>query len=103
MIDTTVLYNIASYASGDNEDHLQRVSADALVFHTKDEYLKWVADWKIQYAQLTQDSRKAKLSRKTTLPTFDPNARNRVWQLRQQATGMLWLRHAAKRKSSAQK
>lgn len=101
--ESKTLTNISYYAAADFTEHLATVSAESLVFYSKDEYLKWVRDWKQKYSQITQCSRKAKVARKQSRPTYDSSAVGAVMRYKAEAKGMLWLRSAAKKKSWAQK
>lgn len=103
MIDKITLQNLALYIVRDYTEHLAIQRNALLIFKTRDEYLKWVTEWKAQYAEISLESRKAKIARKTSLPTYSYYAPGEVWKLKQQANAMLWLRAEAKKLSWQQK
>jgi len=65
-------------------------------FTNKEEYLAWRAEWRAQYAQLTQDIREYKLLRKDRDPASRSHAKYRCWACRKEATALLELRKKSK-------
>lgn len=70
---------------------------------SKQQYLDWVAKWKVQYNTLSHAIRKLKSMRKTTGNCYDPDAEWIKAMLRDRASFMLALRHEAKAWSIQQK
>lgn len=65
-------------------------------FTNKEEYLAWRAEWRAQYAQLTQDIREHKLLRKDRDPATRSRAQYYCWSGRKEATALLELRKKSK-------
>jgi hypothetical protein len=65
-------------------------------FTSKEEYLAWRAEWRAQYAQLTQDIREHKLQRKDRDPATRSSAQYYCWSCRKEATALLELRKKSK-------
>lgn len=65
-------------------------------FTNKEEYLAWRAEWRAQYAQLTQDIREHKLQRKDRDPATRSSAQYYCWKCRKEATELLELRKKSK-------
>lgn len=65
-------------------------------FNNKEEYLAWRAEWRAQYAQLTQDIREHKLQRKDRDPATRSSAQYYCWSCRKEATALLELRKKSK-------
>jgi len=65
-------------------------------FTNKAEYLAWRTEWRAQYAELSENIREQKLSRKDKDALIRASAQCFCWRYRQEATALLELRKKSK-------
>lgn len=110
--DVKNLYWFKMKHTGDEMRSYIRSYEDAIAFFriglqseilTKEQYLKWVSDWRSTYAKLSAESRSSKMNRKASVVGYDTSNENiaRVRALRDYANRMLALRNASRFKAES--
>jgi hypothetical protein len=111
MLNTNAIINLYKWSiysttyglSNRDTTDVEKNTAEAFSFKTREEYLEWVKEWKAEYKKISEQSRGYKKARKLHGPAFNDlfgrDAQMEVMRLRRIANAMLWARKEAKKRS----